>query len=165
MFPLARDGCVRQRPAAFPRPPDQWSGPVPLRWRDGRERGDLWHPTSRLRSATDARRMTYAELAESLPSARRLVLRHRWPRQTGNDGVVRVTVPLTALKSQDVVARTDPLTAPLKSPETAELRETTTLGRVTATDPMTPDSVSHVTDTMTSEPVGTTDTATAQPSL
>jgi len=32
-----------------------------------------------------ARRMTYAELAEaraiSLSSARRLVLRHRWPRQ------------------------------------------------------------------------------------
>jgi hypothetical protein len=74
-----------------------------------------------------------------------------------------VTVPLTALKSQDVVARTAPLTAPLKSPETADLRETTTLGRVTTTDPMTPDSVSHVTDTMTSEPVGTTDTATAQP--
>jgi len=48
-----------------------------------------------------ARRMTYAELAEargiSLPSARRLVLRHHWPRQTGNDGIVRVTVPLTAL--------------------------------------------------------------------
>ena len=48
-----------------------------------------------------ARRMTYAEIAEargiSLPSARRLVLRHRWLRQTGNDGVVRVTVPLTAL--------------------------------------------------------------------
>src|SRR4029077_2239091 len=98
--------------------------------------------------------MTYAELANvrgiSLPSARRLVLRHRWPRQTGNDGVVRVTVPLTALKSQDVVARTDPLTAPLKSPETADLRETTTLGRVTTTDPMTPDSMSHGTDTMTS---------------
>jgi len=34
-----------------------------------------------------ARRMTYGELAEareiSLPSARRLVLRHRWPRQKG----------------------------------------------------------------------------------
>lgn len=74
-----------------------------------------------------------------------------------------MTVPLTALKSQDVVARADPLTAPLKSPETADLRETTTLGRVITTDPMTPDSVSHVTDTITSEPVGTTDTATAQP--
>ena len=74
-----------------------------------------------------------------------------------------MTVPLTALKSQDVVASTDPLTAPQKSPETRDLREITTLGRVTTTDRMTPDSMSHVTDTMTSEPVGTTDTATAQP--
>jgi hypothetical protein len=45
-----------------------------------------------------ARRMTYAELAVvrgiSALSAERLV-RRRWPRQTGNDGVVRVLVPLT----------------------------------------------------------------------
>jgi hypothetical protein len=98
-----------------------------------------------------ARRMTYAELANvrgiSLPSARRLVLHHRWPRQTGNDGVVRVTVPLTAL---------------WKRPETADFRDTTTPGSVTTTDPMTRDSASHVTDTMTFEPVGTTDTATAR---
>jgi hypothetical protein len=48
-----------------------------------------------------ARRMTYAELADvrgiSLSSARRLVLRHHWPRQVGNDGHVRMTVPLAAL--------------------------------------------------------------------
>jgi hypothetical protein len=46
-----------------------------------------------------ARRMTYAELAAvrgiSALSAERLVRRHKWPRQTGNDGVVRVLVPLT----------------------------------------------------------------------
>ena len=46
-----------------------------------------------------ARRMTYAELATvrgiSALSAERLVRRHKWPRQTGNDGVVRVLVPLT----------------------------------------------------------------------
>jgi hypothetical protein len=50
-----------------------------------------------------SRRMTYAELADvrgiSVTSARRLVLRHHWPRQTGNDGLVRVTVPMTALTS------------------------------------------------------------------
>src|SRR5215831_11058947 len=81
-----------------------------------------------------ARRMTYVGLAEargiSLPSARRLVLRHRWPRQRGNDGIVRVTVPLTALT---------------KGTETADFRVTTTdaatdtatpLG-VATTDPMT----------------------------
>ena len=53
-------------------------------------------------------RMTYAELAEargiSLPSARRLVLRHHWPRQMGNDGIVRVTVPLTALEKPTEIA-------------------------------------------------------------
>jgi hypothetical protein len=46
-----------------------------------------------------ARRMTYAELAAvrgiSVLSAERLVRRKNWPRQVGNDGVVRVLVPLT----------------------------------------------------------------------
>ena len=49
-----------------------------------------------------ARRMTYAELAAirwiSALSAERLVRRHKWPRQTGNDGVVRVFVPLTEVR-------------------------------------------------------------------
>ena len=44
-----------------------------------------------------ARRMTYAELAAvrgtSQASAQRLVRRKHWPRQVGNDGVVRVLVP------------------------------------------------------------------------
>lgn len=48
-----------------------------------------------------ARRMTYVELAEargiSLNAARRLTLRHRWPKHPGNDGLVRVSVPLSAL--------------------------------------------------------------------
>jgi hypothetical protein len=47
-----------------------------------------------------SRRMTYAELADirrtSVPSAMRLVRRKNWPRQTGNDGVVRILVPLSA---------------------------------------------------------------------
>ena len=97
-----------------------------------------------------ARRMTYAELAIvrgiSAASARRLVLRHRWPRQTGNDGVVRVTVPLTALR---------------KIPETVDFPDTTTPGSITTTDPVLPDSVSHVTDAMTVEYASTTDAAAA----
>ena len=44
------------------------------------------------------RRMTYAELAEArgitTGSAEQLARRRRWPRQLGNDGMVRVTVPL-----------------------------------------------------------------------
>jgi predicted RNase H-like nuclease (RuvC/YqgF family) len=50
-----------------------------------------------------ARRMTYAELGAvrgiSALSAERLVRRHKWPRQTGNDGVVRVLVPLTEART------------------------------------------------------------------
>jgi hypothetical protein len=42
-------------------------------------------------------RMTYAELAAargiSLDAARRLVLRKRWPKQIGNDGLTRTLVP------------------------------------------------------------------------
>ena len=44
------------------------------------------------------RRMTYAEIAESrrisVSSAERLVRRRVWRRQVGNDGIVRVLVPL-----------------------------------------------------------------------
>jgi len=47
---------------------------------------------------SDARRMTYAELAAvrgiSRGSAERLARRRQWPRQLGNDGAVRVLVPL-----------------------------------------------------------------------
>ena len=50
-----------------------------------------------------ARRMTYAELAAvrgiSQPSAERLARRRGWPRQVGNDGVVRVLVPLTEARN------------------------------------------------------------------
>jgi hypothetical protein len=46
-----------------------------------------------------ARRLSYVELAAvrgiSRGSAERLVRRRHWPRQLGNDGVVRVLVPLT----------------------------------------------------------------------
>lgn len=50
-------------------------------------------------------RMTYAQLAEarniSLPAARRLTLRHHWHKQVGNDGVVIVSVPLSALQKPE----------------------------------------------------------------
>jgi len=96
-----------------------------------------------------ARRMTYAELAAvrgiSLPSARRLVLRHRWPRQVGNDGVVRVTVPLSAFE---------------KGPKPAGSRDTTTHDAMSpATDPMASDR-GATTDAPTAEPVATTDPMT-----
>jgi hypothetical protein len=88
-----------------------------------------------------ARRMTYAELAAvrgiSLPSARRLVLRHHWPKQRGNDGVVRVTVPLTALA---------------KGKEAARASDTTTDPASHATGPVSPPAVAttdHGSDPMT----------------
>lgn len=50
----------------------------------------------------DTRWMTYAELAEARgikePGAVRLVQRRRWERQPGNDGSVRVAVPLVELR-------------------------------------------------------------------
>jgi hypothetical protein len=50
-----------------------------------------------------ARRMSYVELAQarsiSVASARRLARRHNWARQVGNDGIVRVTVPLGQLRT------------------------------------------------------------------
>jgi hypothetical protein len=47
--------------------------------------------------------MTYAELAEardiSVLAARQLTRRHRWHKQVGNDGLVVVSVPLSALEN------------------------------------------------------------------
>src|SRR4051812_29299073 len=49
----------------------------------------------------DTVRLTYTELAEargiSLASARRMVHRHKWPKQIGNDGLTRVSIPVSAL--------------------------------------------------------------------
>src|SRR3954447_11452406 len=62
-----------------------------------------------------ARRMTYAELAEtrgiSLTAARRLTLRHHWPKQIGNDGLIRVSVPLSALTKPRKSAANNGLTS------------------------------------------------------
>src|SRR4051812_9765383 len=45
----------------------------------------------------DTVRLTYAELAEargvSLGAARRMVYRHRWQKQVGNDGLSHILVP------------------------------------------------------------------------
>lgn len=50
-------------------------------------------------------RMTYTQLAEarniSLPAARRLTLRHHWHKQVGNDGIVIVSLPLSALQKPE----------------------------------------------------------------
>jgi hypothetical protein len=63
-----------------------------------------------------SRRMSYAALAEargiSVLAARQLTRRHRWHKQVGNDGLVVVSVPLSALanpqksaKSSDAASR------------------------------------------------------------
>jgi hypothetical protein len=84
-----------------------------------------------------ARRMTYAELAQarsiSVASARRLARRHQWARQVGNDGIVRVTVPLGQLR-----------TVPGPKPEKpAETDDSVGLGQAQA--------LSHGTDPRTTE--------------
>ena len=52
--------------------------------------------------------MTYAELAGARaikePAAVRLVQRHQWERQQGNDGATRVAVPLAELRPSKPVA-------------------------------------------------------------
>jgi hypothetical protein len=57
-----------------------------------------------------ARRMTYGEIAESrrisVSSAERLVRRKHWRRQVGNDGVVRILIPLD--DTQNPKEHTDP---------------------------------------------------------
>src|SRR3954466_10420677 len=47
-------------------------------------------------------RVTYAELAQargvSIAAARKLTLRHRWPKQIGNDGLTHVLVPVSFIE-------------------------------------------------------------------
>lgn len=68
--------------------------------------------------ADETRWMTYAELAETLgiggDSARNLVRRKRWARQTGNDGMARVGVPLDYIEESRAVDRAtdDPIDPP-----------------------------------------------------
>lgn len=104
----------------------------------------------------DGRRMTYAELASvrgiSITSARRLVLRHRWSRQIGNDGIVRVIVPLTALIKADLSEDHDTVTDPMTVTLTESIKRSETAG---FRDTVTSASLSHPTDhpTVSADPV------------
>jgi hypothetical protein len=101
------------------------------------------------------RRMSYVELAAargiSLPAARRLVLRHKWPKHTANDGTVRVSVPLSALeKPRKTAAPRDAASDPtsLAGDPTSD---TTTARADTRSDPMpdpASDTVSRALDTL-----------------
>jgi hypothetical protein len=96
-----------------------------------------------------ARRMTYAELAAvrgiSPASAKRLAQRHRWGRQVGNDGVTRVTVPLSALvntvKEKDVTGDVSgdvaPIVVPVTAPRSAETKGKVVTGDTAAMSPAT----------------------------
>ena len=59
----------------------------------------------------DGKWLTFAELSQargiSMPSARKLVRRHKWRRQAGNDGLVRILVPREALDRSAVSPGTD----------------------------------------------------------
>jgi hypothetical protein len=79
---------------------------------------DRQPPDLSLAVANGARRMTYAELAQargiSLASARRLVRRHGWPRQVGNDAVMRIGEwSLGSTAAVPPRSRERPLTAPI----------------------------------------------------
>src|SRR4051812_40332357 len=51
----------------------------------------------------DTRRLTYGELAAArgvtVATARRMATRYKWPKQVGNDGLARVSVPEAALRA------------------------------------------------------------------
>jgi hypothetical protein len=104
-----------------------------------------------------ARRMTYAELAqaqgESLASARRLARRHHWHRQVGNDGIVRVTVPLGQLRAVPRPTSERAAETSFAVPGPAQAMSHGTDSRSVAdgpgTDPTPSDSVSHWTDPLT----------------
>src|SRR5215211_330881 len=74
----------------------------------------------------EAVRLTYSDLAKArgitLAAARRMTLRHKWPKQIGNEGLTRVTVPALALarsendgKGNGTAAGIDDITAAMKS--------------------------------------------------
>ena len=60
--------------------------------------------------------LTYVELADRLSvkvaSARKMVQRHKWKRVAGNDGLVRIEVPIEVLPAP----RSRPSDSPLDSP-------------------------------------------------
>lgn len=78
----------------------------------------------------DTRWMTYAELAQARgikePAAVRLVQRRRWERQPGNDGSMRVAVPLAELRLSRPVT---PVVAPDIRTVALDSRDAETLAR------------------------------------
>ena len=67
----------------------------------------LAYPFPRIREGyalmDDTRRLTYGELAAArgvtVATARRMATRYKWPKQMGNDGLARVSVPEAALRA------------------------------------------------------------------
>jgi hypothetical protein len=59
----------------------------------------------------ETRHLTYAELGEALgisaASAKRLAIRRGWPKQPGNDGKARVSVPAERLQVERKATRDD----------------------------------------------------------
>jgi hypothetical protein len=86
------------------------------------------------------RRMTYVELAQargiSLTSVRRLVLRHRWPRQVGKDGAVRVSVPLSALAKASIPRALGDITTDIASSRATDTTTAATDTVTASTDPV-----------------------------
>ena len=86
-------------------------------------------------ASADGRWLTYDELAElrgiDRASARRLTTRLKWPRRPGNDGTVRILVPLRHLRpprrSADRPAGIAPFEAALAALREAHASETATL--------------------------------------
>lgn len=73
----------------------------------------------------DVRWLSYREMADALAiapkSAQRLAQRRKWQRRPGNDGQVRIGVPVDRLPAAtDAIGPTDPPTVAPSSPPTAD---------------------------------------------
>jgi hypothetical protein len=100
-----------------------------------------------------ARRMTYAELAQareiSLASASRLARRHHWPRQAGNDGVVRFIVPLDQVQTDPRPASAkDRVSLPFNGPGQAYASSPRTDPGPEADRPKPPDHLAQAIDSL-----------------
>jgi hypothetical protein len=87
--------------------------------------------------------LTYQQLADHLgidmQSARRRVLRSKWPKTRGNDGLARVQVPATVLPTAPAVLPAGPATATVAEDNVVPIRQP-----VPANDPVTPEAMSHL---------------------
>jgi len=95
--------------------------------------------------------LTYKELAErlgvKLESARKTVLRKKWQKMTGNDGTIRILVPIEALARHDDSPKDKPSDSPSDGLTVRELQaKVEALGELLAVERQRADAEMHRAD-------------------